>query len=193
MREAYRLERLEYASDQILSPSNLTPDELKMLGHAGLGPEFTVLNRALRAFDLGVEFLVCGFDWRGFAKIFMVKNPGRIQNIGLLDYWAIGSGSRIAIAGLTARPIGALPLAEVVYRACEAKFATESADLGIGTDTTVSVMNRHGIEGHLSEEQIGMIREEWMESRRTLCSEDTRHAIEGRLRDMGVLPHKLHH
>jgi 20S proteasome alpha/beta subunit len=193
MREAYRIERLEYASDKILSPSNLTPEELKFLGYAGLGSEFTILNRALRSFDLGIEFLVCGFDWRGFGKIFMVKNPGRIQNIGLLDYWAIGSGANIALAHLVTRPIGILPIAEVVYRVCEAKFSTESADLGIGADTTVSVMNRHGLEGHLSEVEIRTIRQEWEESKQKRSSSDTRWAIENRLKDQGVLPMNFRH
>ena len=109
VREAYQQEWTELATDEILRPCGLTIDELKRLGHAHLGPEYATLNKALRSFDLGIEFLVCGFDHLGFGHLFVVKNPGKVQSLGQMDYWAVGSGTYMALASLTGRPLGLTP------------------------------------------------------------------------------------
>jgi hypothetical protein len=164
-RVAFQTERREHVSDEILSPYNLTFTELKQVG-AHLGEYFGTLMQDIKNFKLGIRFLVCGFEAEFFSRMFVVSDPGRIQSLDQMDYWAIGEGDYLALSTLTARPIASLRIPEVVYRCCEAKFVADSTLGSVGPDTTVHVMNSKGEDTLIQTRDVKIMRERWKASRK---------------------------
>jgi hypothetical protein len=97
--------------------------------------EFTDLNRRINEVDLQCEFLMVGFDSQPKAHLFTVCNPCVVQHHDQMGYWAIGSGSSLALASLIAYPhpmVSSIPM--TVYAVCTAKFLSEAAtDVGQNT------------------------------------------------------------
>jgi hypothetical protein len=185
-REAYQQERRQQVTDSILSPYDLTLEQFKALGYKTLGPEFTTVGKALRAFDLKVEFLVCGFPEEGMSELFTISNPGVIHNPAL-DYWAVGSGFYMALQALVKRSLLTLPIQDVVYRVCEAKFSAESAR-GVGPDTVLTVLHRTGILAQMGPDEIKAMRERWEASRKEEIPEDLGRVIKSALERHGINP-----
>jgi hypothetical protein len=73
--------------------------------------------------------------------MFKVSSPGNVTNLDHLGYYAIGSGTKMALASLNLRPLDNLSAGGLAYRLCEAKFSTETA---AGAATTGFFMNMHG-------------------------------------------------
>jgi len=183
-REAYQQVRRQQATDSILSPYDLSLEEFRKLG-GQWGDEFQLLSKKLREFDLGVEFLVCGFAENGFSQMFLVKNPGRIKPLFEMDYWAIGSGDYMALATLVQRPLSMLPIGECVYRVCEAKFAAETA-AGVGKETTLTVMNHDGHSVNITH-MVSEFRKRWEVSRNERVPEEVYAPVHSILKSEGIL------
>jgi ATP-dependent protease HslVU (ClpYQ) peptidase subunit len=178
-REAFQEEYRMHAADEILSRYNLTFEEFKKAGRA-LGAGLNEVMEELKAFRLGITFLVCGFSETQYAQMFCITDPGRIRELHQMDYWAIGSGVYHALSALTGRPIASLPISEVVYRCCEAKFVAESAS-GIGPDTTVHVMNANGEDVSIRTEDLELMRKVWKVSLINPAPKEIRQLIGSRL------------
>ena len=101
------------------------------------------LMREIDSFDLGVQLLVYGFDDKGHAHFLEVRNPGEAISRDDLDFWAIGSGFRMAMATLTSRSTQSDTLEAMIYRCCEAKFVSEYAQ-DVGKTTSVYVKDKEG-------------------------------------------------
>jgi hypothetical protein len=165
VREAYQAERREQITDRFLSGFGLTLEAFIKDGLAQLGSdEFSALFNQIAQYDLGVQFLVYGVD-RNFGHIFTVSNPGVAHDRDLTGYWAIGSGQYMALGALSARPLGAVAVPELIYRLCGAKFSAETAS-GVGKQTLVSILSREGQFKVLPSKCVEGLKEIWEEERK---------------------------
>jgi hypothetical protein len=126
--------------------------------------KFAEIAQRIDDFDLKLHLMVCGFDPKGTTPhIFQIVNPGRIIDRDPLQYWAIGAGAWVALASLNSRPFYNQNLANAVYRACEAKFCSETVG-SVGRSTTVFVLHHSGRYKVLTAEKIEDLRNEWEET-----------------------------
>jgi hypothetical protein len=164
-REAYQAERRQRVTDRFLSVYNMTLDDFRREGLENFGvQEFAKINEKIRDFDLDLTILVCGFDKQGFPHIFEVGDPGQIAEHDLLGYAAIGSGADMARGILTPRSVKRLPWREMMYRLCQAKFASETAT-GVGRVTSVLFFSRNGIHLILPNSHVEKLRSVWDKER----------------------------
>ena len=129
---------------------------------------------------MGVQFLVFGLDNQGSPHIFGVDNPGIITPHDLTGYAVIGSGYWMAMGALAARSLFDLPMEELVYRLCDAKFTSETAH-GVGRETTLMVLYRNGLESGTDPGLVDRLRTDWELKRKERLSpyiaEDIKNAI----------------
>ena len=131
---SYQKSREESVVDQILTPRLLTKELLTKELLVGRRSELLPLPgsysddvlRELRAFQAQCDLLLCGFDSGGTPHIFSVVEPGVSIDHDMSGYHAIGSGAAFAIAKLLSWDVNRnRPLAEVLYRAFDAKAHAE--------------------------------------------------------------------
>jgi hypothetical protein len=165
--QAYRDRFAELITGKYLSRYGFSSlDEFRKGGRDQLGDHvFSGLCDEIDRFDLETDFIVYGFSRRGMSRMFEVKNPGYSTNRDALGYWAVGSGSVMALASLTGRKFQQVSIPEVIYRLCEAKFCAETAS-GVGKDTFVVVTNKHEQQAVIrSDEVIKHLRSIWDRTR----------------------------
>jgi hypothetical protein len=130
-------------------------------GRASFGDaSFEAIKYALEAIDIGVEFLVTGFEGRGNGSIFSIDDrciPKFHQKLG---FYAIGSGNIGAMGSLYNSMPRLCSIEETIYRLCEAKFIAESAP-GVGKTTIAQILYSDGIGPLFIEEQLLPIRKVW--------------------------------
>jgi hypothetical protein len=137
-----------------------TLEEFRMKGLNELGKDvFVDLVSELNNFDLGIDFIVYGYDNKKCPHIFTLVNPGVMVNHDLEQYAVIGSGVYMARAALSRKPLSP-DLNTVIYRALGAKFSAETAS-GVGRSTTVIVANSDGKFAQLSEPTVRAVRTAW--------------------------------
>src|SRR5208282_6422375 len=84
------------------------------------------------------------------------SNPGIEDVYDTPGFWAIGSGSHMALSMLFYRQQSVITdLAHTIYNVCEAKFMAESAS-GVGTQTFLHVSTPYGTAPCGSEETTKM-------------------------------------
>jgi hypothetical protein len=82
--------------------------------------------------NISLEFIVNGFDDKGDGHIFVVDGRDTPRCYNRFGVWAVGSGSRSALAALTFRinsqqfDVHSSTAEEAAFFACEAKFMAES-------------------------------------------------------------------
>ena len=134
------------------------------------------LMREIDSFDLGVQLLVYGFDDKGHAHFLEVRNPGEAISRDDLDFWAIGSGFRMAMATLTSRSTQSDTLEAMIYRCCEAKFVSEYAQ-DVGKTTSVYVKDKEGMRFWLMPEDVEEIRRIYEQNRFQPIPDEAREKI----------------
>jgi hypothetical protein len=146
MTKAYQTIRREQIEAQHLSSYGLTISEF-----LSKAPDFPTPTKRqsildeIDKFDLGCEFLVCGFPSKaGKASksphIFQITNPGRYVPQTLLGYYAIGSGDVNAVTYLARRNQHSFfSFEESLFNAIAAKKLAEKAQ-GVNEDTVVIVV-----------------------------------------------------
>lgn len=180
-REAYQEEFQQQVTDRFLTPYGWTLEQFRKEAYKALGSdEFRKLNDAIREYDLGLQFLVYGLDPQGLGHIFEVGSPGVIAPHELTGYAVIGSGYYMAMGALAARPLLALPVEELVYRLCEAKFTSETAH-GVGRETTLMVLYRNGLAGVIEPGFVENLRQQWELQRKEKISTYLAENIRGAL------------
>jgi hypothetical protein len=154
----------KYVTRQFLTKFGLkTIDEFRKAGPSQLGRRlFGSLIRKIDGFNPGVEFLVYGFDHTAGKSphMFIVSNPGNATNLDHLRFYAIGSGTNMAIASLNLRPLDNLSAGGLAYRLCEAKFSAETAS-GVGRTTTGFFINMNGHSSPITLGTIDKFRNYW--------------------------------
>src|SRR5262249_16618676 len=147
-------------------------EQFRKEGQADLGDDFFELRRELDQSEIGVQFIVGGFDSKQSPSLFEVDSPGHAKSRELLRYAVIGSGYHMAMASLRRKQLdGSLP--STIYRVLEAKFSSETAS-GVGKRTTVFLKSRNG-HMLIGEETTQKIRGIWEDLNN---SPDPIHAIE---------------
>ena len=145
---------------------------LRELGRAMFSDIMGDMNR----YDLGIDFIVYGYDTQRSAHICSLENPGVLKDCGLGGYIAVGSGQYMATAALSRKPLPNIPSA-VIYRVLGAKFAAETA-AGVGKSTTVLISNPAGRVVQLSNSVIQNLRNIWERELSTPDPEDALQEIE---------------
>jgi hypothetical protein len=124
-------------------PHGMNLDEFYEKGLERLGADtFTRILAQIQSVQLDISFLVCGFSGSE-PCLFTICDPGCECDYDILGFYAIGSGSNNALGSLfnlKGTPLNYRPLAEIVYRVCEAKFYAESAQ-GVGKTTTAFIVS----------------------------------------------------
>jgi hypothetical protein len=138
--EAYHGERASRASADILGIYRMTLDDFLSTGRERFGDDrFGKLCDQMDAVIVDCDFLVSGFDGDGEPHVFDVLN-GTPHDHDYLGYWAIGSGGRLALGGLSAREHSMyLPLEDCVYNLSHARVLAESA-YGVGRGDSVAIV-----------------------------------------------------
>jgi hypothetical protein len=109
----------------------LSIDDFRVNGLSTLGQEiFSNYINKIETFDLGIEFIVYGFDKKGSPHIITIENPGVVRNHRATRFAAIGSGFYVATGALHRKDLSA-DLLSVIYRLLDAKFCAEFAS-GVG-------------------------------------------------------------
>jgi 20S proteasome alpha/beta subunit len=121
---------------------------------------FQSILRKTENADLGITFLVHGFDKLSTPHVFQISNPGAFVSHDLIGCAAIGSGIYMATASLRRRPPKG-SLESTVYRVLEAKFSSETAN-GVGRSTSLLIQNSEGNGTFLSNEVVEKIRASWL-------------------------------
>ena len=112
VQEAFRssllAEQSQQAVDLVLGPYGLSLEEFRRTGQKIFGDSFWLMRERLEQVSLDLQFLVGGFDDHGHPMIFSVStptvsDPAIIKDHSLMGYWAIGSGSYLALSSLAAR------------------------------------------------------------------------------------------
>lgn len=166
--DAYAEIRQQYITRKYLSKFDIVSvAQLRAEGPRKLGSKlFWSLADRIDNEALGdTTFLVYGYDNTNNVSphLFRVDGPGNAYSLDYMPYFAIGSGASIAMAYLNARPMGHLTSAELIYRACEAKFLAEPA--GAGHQTSVFIHNRNALVSPLLPGTLSRMREIWEASR----------------------------
>ncbi|MBX9829688.1 MAG: hypothetical protein K2Y27_32440 [Xanthobacteraceae bacterium] len=149
----------EFIAKRLCRYGYTTIEQFRKEGRADLGDQFYELCRDLEKFDLGVQFLVYGYDSNKAPTIFEVSNPGYITDHDVLDYAVIGSGYYMATASLRRRPLK-YHLESTIYRLLEAKFSAETAS-GVGKATTLLLMSSGGALSLVDDPSVERIRRIW--------------------------------
>lgn len=96
--------------------------DFRAKGYYQLGPKVTErISNKIDAFKLGIELLVFGFDESGGAK-FLEINDTDVADQTVMDAWAIGTGTYLALASLNLRERTDQSIQSLIYKACEAKI-----------------------------------------------------------------------
>ena len=140
LERAYQKLLRKEITDIVLGRWGMSIEEFRKQGLSNFGEsDFSRMKELIDDFKLGIELLVCGFDERGHSHIVHVVDPGRAIIRDLSYAWAIGSGAWTALGALFRfHKIQLASLDELLYRACVAKFLSESAR-GVGKETDVFV------------------------------------------------------
>lgn len=167
-KQAYQAERSQQLTDRHLSVYGIkTQDEFKREGYHYFGPQvFAEVSREVRDFCLDTTLLICGFDAKNFPHIFEIADPGELTDHDQPGCAAIGAGAQMAMGVLSPRSNKRLSWKELVYRLCEAKFTSETAN-GVGRSTSIAVMFLNGVLEILRPVHIEQLRHIWEEQRAT--------------------------
>jgi hypothetical protein len=122
---------------------------------------YNSLSKKIEKLNFNIQFIVYGFDKTKHNRPYMfeVNTPG-VDELINTSYFAVGSGTHMAMASLNLRPTIGLSPKTLVYRVCEAKFSAETAD-GVGKATSVHIMNKDGHSELLPQTTINKFREIW--------------------------------
>ena len=138
-----------------------TLDEFRANGLKELGHDtFNDFINDLRQFDFGIQFIVYGHDKDGSPHIYSLGNPGVLVNHNLERYAVIGSGTYMAMAALSRKPLPRAAPNAVIYRVLGAKFSAETA-AGVGKSTTVMIFNSRLRVSNVSTDVIERVRSIW--------------------------------
>lgn len=142
---AYRAERRHMAEVSILNPWTMDLPTFELQGRMHLGDDlFTELHAKISALNTGVELLVFGFDGDS-PVILQSSTSGAITNAGAIApaFGAVGSGQYVALDSLYEHADfrGSFDIGYIIYRLCEAKFASEKTP-GVGEHTSVAVFGQ---------------------------------------------------
>ena len=128
-------------------------------GYGHLHDHFLDLARELNESDIGVSFIVYGYDTRRATQLFEVNGQGGVTDRMAFRYAVIGSGYSIASASLKLKPL-AIDFDSMLYRLLTAKFAAETAS-GVGKPTTVTFKRRDQHDQVMWPEEIEKFRAIW--------------------------------
>jgi hypothetical protein len=169
MCEAYAVVLEDYVARVILRKFGFKSLDDFRNSQAQLGRNFsrTIARRIDRAHLFNTEFLVYGFDAeRKTTHLFHVEHPGLASSLDHMGYYAIGAGAKVAMNFLHLRTFAGLTDEGLLYRLVEAKFAAETADTGVGRDTTVITVGKgESVGGFFSRRTINEFRrayETWL-------------------------------
>lgn len=137
-------ERSARAEADVLGVYGLTREKFLADGFHRFGPEkFQKMCDMFESVILDVDFLVCGFDKVGNPHVSDVL-AGTPHDHDPQGYWAIGSGSRIALAALAVRQQNPrLDIRATIFNLCEARFMAEMS-YGVGRGETIVAVQRQG-------------------------------------------------
>jgi hypothetical protein len=170
-RAAYQREEARRREDKVLSVLGYSMASFRRKGRQELGDNvYREVWKNLRDENLGITFLVHGFEPQGSARLFTVESGGHIQEHRRVGFWSIGYGLYNALTMLFFHQCGIeKSLTEAIYLCCEAKFMAESAP-SVGKATIVGAMKwvaRNKIDSWISNredsgrEMISSLRELW--------------------------------
>jgi hypothetical protein len=120
------------------------------------GTEHPLMVQEIARFDLGLTFLVAGFE-KDAGALFSVDPRGR-PRFDKRGFDAIGSGEAYALAALSLQGHHAgRSTQEAIYAVLSAKIAAEQAP-GVGKRTTIGVLHPYTLIDFVSEDVVAVVR-----------------------------------
>lgn len=121
---------------------------------------FSQMCSQISAHEILCEFLVAGFDAKGYPHIFTVEDPGVARVYDSMNFWAIGSGQQLALSALMSSGYLAEDWDFDIYDVCAAKFMAEK-EPHVG-ESTFLLIHRFGEKSaYMIEEDILRIKYVW--------------------------------
>lgn len=164
--QAYHDVRKKQIEHLFLSSFGWTIKDFLSIGRKSLPiSHYSSLLTDIQQFDLGCEFILCGFEPHALVPdLFVVENPGVATPYGVMGFAAIGAGSVNASVYLTLREQAAHHgLTRTIYNGIAAKAMSEKA-LGVGRETDVVVVEKDKAAIFLSDPEA--IKQIWEEEER---------------------------
>lgn len=166
---AYADYRKEMITAQFYTPHGLTEERFVSHGKKLLGSSlFSETWQKVDQFEMGLSFLVSGFDKDRRAHIFVVDEPGVLRDFGPTSFWAIGSGQNEALSSIffTLAHLDDFPqtLNGMIYDLCAAKFMAE-ANPHVGRSTSVMLRRFGQPPRYYSDQSIAEMRHLWEQGR----------------------------
>ena len=152
VKEAYVAIRTKRAEELYLKPINMSYSSFFEY-QKNLVPEIVFQTTdAIKKAELGVEFILCGFDDNG-GHIHYLVDPGTSECYDAVGFWAIGTGSLNAISLFTSHSYAPnFSIGKSIYLAYLAKKEAERAP-GVGNQTDIAVLTENGMK-HLDDKII---------------------------------------
>lgn len=134
LEDAWMREHAAIVNSRALAEYGLLQEEL-----SGANPQ-AARDIASSVLPSECEFLLAGFDPEGYPHVLWLDRYGKCRDCDSFGYWAIGSGSAIAIDSLRAREQSfRYDTATTLSLLLEARFLAE-ADPGVGRGETLSIV-----------------------------------------------------
>jgi hypothetical protein len=178
MCDSYLSERSNRAAIFHLGIYQLTMAEFLSNGETLFGETgYGIMRERIERTELECEFLCVGFGPKGTPYLFKLSNPGLIEPLDRLGFWAIGSGAYSAIARMAARQQHAHRTIEsTVYNVCEAKISAEGAE-GVGKQTILMVLRPDGSYSFVEHEVLASLRPRIEAALRPRIGDDVLHRL----------------
>lgn len=176
--QAYQDETLARAVTEYLSPLGIDMPTFLSKGPEIFQSDYATKVQEFYFFDLGLEFLVAGYDNANKPCIFTVGRRGSVRYYDKPGFWVIGSGSAMAYGALALRQHNTLRTTqETIYSVLEAKFSAELS-VGVGRHTTAGVLTVNNFIRLLPQDEITAIQQIWRDQGKPPIPNDALIAIQ---------------
>lgn len=155
LKNAYTNLRIKRAEETILKPKNLNFQAFYQNQRIMLPEIVFQMTDAINKTNLGVEYILCGFDDDG-GHIHYIVDPGTSECWDSVGFCAIGTGNINSVSAFTAHNYAPnFPIEKSLYLVYLAKKEAQRAP-GVGNDTDIVVLAKEGIK-YLNSEEKGIL------------------------------------
>ena len=163
IKNSYTTIRIKRAEETILKPKNMNFQSFYQNQRALLPEIVFQMTDAINRTNLGVEYILCGFDEDG-GHIHYIVDPGTSECWDTVGFCAIGTGNVNAVSAFTAHNYAPnYSLEKALYLVYLAKKEAQRAP-GVGDDTDIAIITKESIKYLNSEEkkELELIRRKFM-------------------------------
>ena len=180
LKNAYATLRIKRAEETILLPKNLNFQTFYQSQRIMLPELVFQMTDAINKTNLGVEYILCGFDENG-GHIHYIVDPGISECWDSVGFCSIGTGNLNSVSAFTAHNYAPnFPIEKSLYLVYLAKKEAQRAP-GVGNDTDIAILTKEGIKSLNDEEKksLDLIHKKFMKIEDEEYREVKRNMLDG--------------